>query len=145
DDASRAHAAIWRLVEAPGEQVVALFRRHMKPAPEPDLKHIRRLSVPRSPFLVLRSSFSVPRSPFLVLRSSFSSPRSPFLFLPSSFSVPRSPFLVLRSSFSVPRSSFLRRPMQRELSKRLLEMADEDRRVRAELAADGSLFDGYHP
>src|SRR3954468_270010 len=27
----------------------------------------------------------------------------------------------------------------------LLAMADEDRRGRAELAADGSLFDGYHP
>src|SRR5687768_9820864 len=27
----------------------------------------------------------------------------------------------------------------------LLAMAGEDRRVRAELAADGSLFDGYHP
>jgi uncharacterized protein DUF6624 len=27
----------------------------------------------------------------------------------------------------------------------LLAMADEDHRVRAELAADGSLFDGYHP
>ncbi len=27
----------------------------------------------------------------------------------------------------------------------LLAMAAEDRRVRAELAADGSLFDGYHP
>ncbi|MDQ3208545.1 MAG: hypothetical protein M3Q37_08035 [Gemmatimonadota bacterium] len=27
----------------------------------------------------------------------------------------------------------------------LLEMAEEDLRVRAELAADGSLFEGYHP
>jgi hypothetical protein len=27
----------------------------------------------------------------------------------------------------------------------LLAMAEEDRRVRAELAADGSLFEGYHP
>jgi hypothetical protein len=27
----------------------------------------------------------------------------------------------------------------------LLAMAEEDRRVRARLAADGSLFDGYHP
>jgi hypothetical protein len=27
----------------------------------------------------------------------------------------------------------------------LLAMAEEDQRVRAELAADGSLFDGYHP
>src|SRR4051812_42003603 len=27
----------------------------------------------------------------------------------------------------------------------LVTMADEDQRVRAALAADGSLFDGYHP
>jgi hypothetical protein len=27
----------------------------------------------------------------------------------------------------------------------LVAMAAEDRRVRAELAANGSLFDGYHP
>jgi len=31
------------------------------------------------------------------------------------------------------------------LQDELLAMAEEDRRVRAELAADGSLFDGYHP
>ncbi|HXG68543.1 MAG TPA: DUF6624 domain-containing protein [Blastocatellia bacterium] len=31
------------------------------------------------------------------------------------------------------------------LRKELLEMAAEDRRVREELAADGSLFEGYHP
>lgn len=31
------------------------------------------------------------------------------------------------------------------LREELLAMAAEDRRVRAELAADGSLFDGYHP
>src|SRR4051812_30457258 len=31
------------------------------------------------------------------------------------------------------------------LGAELRAMADEDRRVRAELAADGSLFDGYHP
>lgn len=31
------------------------------------------------------------------------------------------------------------------LRSELLAMAAEDRRVRAELAADGSLFDGYHP
>lgn len=35
--------------------------------------------------------------------------------------------------------------MNRALRDELLSMADEDRRVRAELAADGSLFDGYHP
>lgn len=32
-----------------------------------------------------------------------------------------------------------------ELSQRLLAMAEEDQRVRAELAATGELFDGYHP
>src|SRR5262245_25282419 len=32
-----------------------------------------------------------------------------------------------------------------ELRAELLAMAEEDQRVRAELAADGSLFDGYHP
>src|SRR5438309_8926559 len=31
------------------------------------------------------------------------------------------------------------------LREELLAMAAEDQRVRAELAADGSLFDGYHP
>jgi hypothetical protein len=31
------------------------------------------------------------------------------------------------------------------LREELMAMAAEDRRVRAELAADGSLFDGYHP
>jgi hypothetical protein len=33
----------------------------------------------------------------------------------------------------------------RSLREELLAMAAEDQRVRAELAADGSLFDGYHP
>ena len=32
-----------------------------------------------------------------------------------------------------------------DLARELSAMADEDRRVRAELARDGSLFDGYHP
>src|SRR5262245_22389017 len=32
-----------------------------------------------------------------------------------------------------------------DLRARLLAMAEEDRAVRAELAADGSLFTGYHP
>jgi hypothetical protein len=32
-----------------------------------------------------------------------------------------------------------------ELRSELLAMAEEDQRVRAELAADGSLFQGYHP
>jgi hypothetical protein len=31
------------------------------------------------------------------------------------------------------------------IRRELLEMAAEDGRVRAELAADGSLFQGYHP
>src|SRR3954447_10916922 len=31
------------------------------------------------------------------------------------------------------------------LREHLLAMAEEDQRVRAELDADGSLFDGYHP
>jgi hypothetical protein len=31
------------------------------------------------------------------------------------------------------------------LASRLIAMAEEDQRVRAELAADGSLFQGYHP
>lgn len=35
--------------------------------------------------------------------------------------------------------------MNDELRERLLAMAAEDERVRAELAADGSLFQGYHP
>src|SRR5262245_10098602 len=36
-------------------------------------------------------------------------------------------------------------PMDETLRNELLDMAAEDQRVRAELAADGSLFDGYHP
>src|SRR5262245_59980624 len=36
-------------------------------------------------------------------------------------------------------------PMDEALRERLLAMAAEDQRVRAELAADASLFDGYHP
>jgi hypothetical protein len=35
--------------------------------------------------------------------------------------------------------------LDQALRAELLAMADEDQRVRAELAADGSLFDGYHP
>lgn len=35
--------------------------------------------------------------------------------------------------------------MNETLRAELLAMAEEDMRVRAELAADGSLFDGYHP
>src|SRR5262249_58872924 len=35
--------------------------------------------------------------------------------------------------------------MDAALRDELLAMAGEDQRVRAELAADGSLFDGYHP
>jgi hypothetical protein len=35
--------------------------------------------------------------------------------------------------------------MDEALRRELLVMAAEDQRVRAELAADGSLFDGYHP
>ncbi len=35
--------------------------------------------------------------------------------------------------------------MNKALRSELLAMAQEDRGVRAELAADGSLFDGYHP
>jgi hypothetical protein len=35
--------------------------------------------------------------------------------------------------------------MDDSLRVELLALADEDRRVRAGLAADGSLFDGYHP
>ena len=36
-------------------------------------------------------------------------------------------------------------PLNPALRDELLAMADEDQRVRAELAADGSLFTGYHP
>jgi hypothetical protein len=35
--------------------------------------------------------------------------------------------------------------MNAALRDELVGMAEEDQRVRAELAADGSLFDGYHP
>src|SRR4051794_8313325 len=35
--------------------------------------------------------------------------------------------------------------MNDSLRNELLALADEDQRVRAELAADGSLFDGYRP
>src|SRR4051794_34670761 len=35
--------------------------------------------------------------------------------------------------------------MNAALRQELLAMAEEDQRVRAELAADGSLFQGYHP
>src|SRR5215217_2426762 len=35
--------------------------------------------------------------------------------------------------------------MNEELRAELIEMDDHDQAVRAELAADGSLFDGYHP
>lgn len=35
--------------------------------------------------------------------------------------------------------------MNEQLQQELLEMADEDRRVRAELVASGELFDGYSP
>jgi hypothetical protein len=35
--------------------------------------------------------------------------------------------------------------MNAALRDELLAMAEEDQRVRAELASDGSLFDGYHP
>ena len=37
------------------------------------------------------------------------------------------------------------RPFWSVIRRELLAMAEEDQRVRAELAADGSLFDGYHP
>jgi hypothetical protein len=36
-------------------------------------------------------------------------------------------------------------PTWRDIRSQLLTMADEDRRVRAELAAHGALFGGYHP
>jgi hypothetical protein len=39
----------------------------------------------------------------------------------------------------------LRKPMDEALRQMLLEMIAEDERVRARLAADGSLYDGYHP
>jgi WD40 repeat protein len=42
-DARRAYAAVWRLGEAPGPAVVALFRRRLKPAADADLKEIQRL------------------------------------------------------------------------------------------------------
>jgi len=42
DDARRAYAAIWRLIETP-EAAVRLFRQHVKPATDADLKAIRRL------------------------------------------------------------------------------------------------------
>jgi hypothetical protein len=35
--------------------------------------------------------------------------------------------------------------MNAALRQELLAMAEEDQRVRAELAADGSLCQGYHP
>jgi hypothetical protein len=35
--------------------------------------------------------------------------------------------------------------MNQLLRDKLVSMKEEDLRVRAELAADGSLFDGYHP
>ena len=35
--------------------------------------------------------------------------------------------------------------MNDALRDELVAMAEEDQRVRAELASDGSLFDGYHP
>src|SRR5678815_210113 len=35
--------------------------------------------------------------------------------------------------------------MNEELRAELMQMDDYDQTVRAELAADGSLFDGYHP
>jgi hypothetical protein len=35
--------------------------------------------------------------------------------------------------------------MNEQLKQEILEMADEDRRVRAELVATGELFDGYNP
>ncbi len=41
-DARRAYAAIWRLIETP-EAAVRLFRQHVKPATDADLKEIRRL------------------------------------------------------------------------------------------------------
>src|SRR5690349_229279 len=36
-------------------------------------------------------------------------------------------------------------PMDEALRNELLAMSGEDQRVRAELAADGSLYDSYHP
>ena len=36
-------------------------------------------------------------------------------------------------------------PTWGDIRSELLAMAREDHRVRTELAADGSLFDGYHP
>lgn len=35
--------------------------------------------------------------------------------------------------------------MDKALEKRLIDLDDHDQRVRADLAADGSLFEGYHP
>jgi len=35
--------------------------------------------------------------------------------------------------------------MKEDLRDELIRMGDYDQTVRAELAADGSLFDGYHP
>ncbi|MBI3410538.1 MAG: WD40 repeat domain-containing protein [Planctomycetes bacterium] len=43
EDASRAYAAVWRLAESPQENAIAFLRKHLRPAPEPDLKDIRRL------------------------------------------------------------------------------------------------------
>lgn len=45
------------------------------------------------------------------------------------------------------KSSVLRRGaiVDKTLEKRLIDLDDWDQRVRAELAADGSLFEGYHP
>lgn len=37
------------------------------------------------------------------------------------------------------------KPTWSDVRRELLAMAEEDHRVRTELAADGSLFDGYHP
>jgi hypothetical protein len=37
------------------------------------------------------------------------------------------------------------KPGWSDLRRELLALAEEDQRVRTELAADGSLFDGYHP
>jgi hypothetical protein len=39
----------------------------------------------------------------------------------------------------------MKQPVWSDIRRELLAMAEEDRRVRTELAADGSLFDGYHP
>jgi RNA polymerase sigma factor (sigma-70 family) len=41
DDARKAYAAVWRLIESP-EATVPFLRRHLRPVPEPDAKKIRQ-------------------------------------------------------------------------------------------------------